>query len=63
MRREDPMDHLALVAEDITLALRPYGIDPSDPAACAETLRNIADALAPGAPAVVTWPSEPQLRR
>jgi len=46
------MDHLALMVDGITLALRPYGIDPADAAVCAETLRDIADALAPGAPAI-----------
>jgi len=63
MQRQERMDHLALMVDDITLALRPYGIDPSDPAACADTLRTIADVLSPGAPAVITRPPESRLHR
>ena len=63
MQRQERMDHLALMVDDITLALRPSGIDPTDVTACAETLRDIADALSAGAPTGTTRPAEPQLHR
>ena len=52
MQRQDSMDHLALMVDDITLALRPYGIDPADAAACAAALRAIANALSPKEPRI-----------
>ena len=60
MHSQDPSDHLALMVDDITLALRPYGIDPTDARACAATLRTIADTLSPSAPVVPA--ADPALR-
>jgi len=56
MQPQDPLDHLTLMVDDVTLALRPYGIDPSDPAACAAALRAIANALSPKGPAFTAPP-------
>ncbi len=41
---------LDLMTEGVTLALRPYGIDPANAEACATTLRKIADALSVNSP-------------
>ncbi len=45
MERSDLGDVLSPIIEDVTLALRPYGIDPRDCRACAALLRVLADSL------------------
>ncbi|MCP4329681.1 MAG: hypothetical protein GY791_14740 [Alphaproteobacteria bacterium] len=44
-RKSDQWQDVSLMTEDVTLALRPYGIDPADGEACAAVLRTIANAL------------------